>query len=606
MSDQQLDYKLLKELRARMLDYLHFTGREDVLTKKICCVDPGHTDVNPSMGYDKRNKRLHCFGCGKSFDLFDLICLDYPLCSSFPSQVRKACEVFGLSIPANVPDGRSVVVPKVSLESDFTEFIQSRYLASGAGGVYFRQRGIPDELCRKYQLFQWEGSAYLPVFHGDRCVSYCVRQIAVKESRYRNSPGSMEIFGGDLLRLPGVHFLVVTESIFDALSVEVCGYPAVALCGTGNVKRFLALCKQCPDFVQRRFLLAGDADEAGARTNQELEHSLVQMGAKTVRIKLPQGAKDLNDALLHHYEVLRASLSLASGEIYVAHGSAFIESDRGVGSHFSSEPIATGLTGLDVLLEGGLYTGLYVLGAISSLGKTSLALQIADTIAEAGRDVLYFTLEMSGTELAAKSISRISVKMDPSTKKMNGLTVRQVLQQQGGTLLKKAFQRYREGAGKHVLFVEDSVSVQEIMQTVSLYQKRYGAPVVIVDYLQILQPLDNRGTDKQNTDRAVVALKRLSREYTIPVIAISSFNRENYRNPVSMEAFKESGAVEYSSDVLLGLQLAGVGEPRFDANIAKLRSPRQVELVLLKNRSGAPYGIVPLRYYANLSLFCER
>ena len=112
-------------------------------------------------------------------------------------------------------------------------------------------------------------------------------------------------------------------------------------------------------------------------------------------------------------------------------------------------------------------------------------------------------------------------------------------------------------------------------------------PVVMVDYLQILKPADPRASDKQNTDRAVVELKRISRDFDLPVVAISSFNRENYRSAVSMEAFKESGAVEYSSDA------------------AKTRNPRQVELVLLKNRNGSPYGRIPYAYHAAYGYFSE-
>jgi replicative DNA helicase len=72
-----------------------------------------------------------------------------------------------------------------------------------------------------------------------------------------------------------------------------------------------------------------------------------------------------------------------------------------------------------------------------------------------------------------------------------------------------------------------------------------------------------------------------------------------------MEAFKESGAVEYSSDVLLGLQLQGAGSRDMDVNAAKAREPRAVELVVLKNRNGVPYAKLPLRYYAKYNLFEE-
>jgi replicative DNA helicase len=61
--------------------------------------------------------------------------------------------------------------------------------------------------------------------------------------------------------------------------------------------------------------------------------------------------------------------------------------------------------------------------------------------------------------------------------------------------------------------------------------------------------------DNQNMDKNVMGLKRLGRDCKIPIIGISSFNRASYKEDVSMSSFKESGAIEYSSDVLIGLQL---------------------------------------------------
>ena len=57
--------------------------------------------------------------------------------------------------------------------------------------------------------------------------------------------------------------------------------------------------------------------------------------------------------------------------------------------------MSTGIAGLDKALDGGLHAGLTVLGAVSSMGKTSLMLQMADTLAAAGRNVLFITIEMS-------------------------------------------------------------------------------------------------------------------------------------------------------------------------------------------------------------------
>jgi replicative DNA helicase len=130
-------------------------------------------------------------------------------------------------------------------------------------------------------------------------------------------------------------------------------------------------------------------------------------------------------------------------------------------------------------------------------------------------------------------------------------------------------------------------------------------PVIVIDYLQILAPQEPRGSDKQNTDKTVFELKRLSRDFKIPIIPISSLNRENYTTAINMSAFKESGAVEYSSDVLLGLQLMGAGKDGFDVNVEKKKDPRQIELKILKNRNGATGDSVYFNYYPKFNYFKE-
>ena len=116
---------------------------------------------------------------------------------------------------------------------------------------------------------------------------------------------------------------------------------------------------------------------------------------------------------------------------------------------------------------------------------------------------------------------------------------------------------------------------------------------------------DIKATDKTNTDKAVLELKRLSRDYKIPVIGISSFNRDSYSNKVSMKSFKESGAIEYGSDVLIGLQLKGADDKNFDVDKEKQKDPREVELVILKNRNGATGKKVNYKYYPMFNFFEE-
>ena len=151
-----------------------------------------------------------------------------------------------------------------------------------------------------------------------------------------------------------------------------------------------------------------------------------------------------------------------------------------------------------------------------------------------------------------------------------------------------------------------NIGVDQIRNTIKEHILYTGnIPIVIVDYLQILAPYSERATDKQNTDKAVMELKRISRDYKLPVIGISSFNRANYKEAVTMEAFKESGAIEYSSDVLIGLQLKGAGGANFDANEAKAKNPREIELVILKNRNGQTGGKLSYNYYPMFNYYEE-
>ena len=113
-------------------------------------------------------------------------------------------------------------------------------------------------------------------------------------------------------------------------------------------------------------------------------------------------------------------------------------------------------------------------------------------------------------------------------------------------------------------------------------------------------------TDKQSIDKSVLELKRISRDFKLPVICISSFNRQSYKDEVSMAAFKESGALEYGADVLLGMQLEGVGREDFDEEEAKRQQPRKIELKILKNRNGETGGIVRFDYWTAYNLFGTR
>ena len=98
------------------------------------------------------------------------------------------------------------------------------------------------------------------------------------------------------------------------------------------------------------------------------------------------------------------------------------------------------------------------------------------------------------------------------------------------------------------------IGVKEIRETVQNHVDiTHNKPVIFIDYIQMLSSSSHM-TDKQAVDKNIMELKRISRDFDIPVIGISSFNRDSYNVSVNLASFKESGAIEYSSDVLMGLQ----------------------------------------------------
>ena len=72
-----------------------------------------------------------------------------------------------------------------------------------------------------------------------------------------------------------------------------------------------------------------------------------------------------------------------------------------------------------------------------------------------------------------------------------------------------------------------------------------------------------------------------------------------------MTSFKESGAIEYSSDILIGLQLKGAGDPNFDVDEAKAKDEREIELVILKNRNGKTGVKMDYIFTSKFNLFEE-
>ena len=289
-------------------------------------------------------------------------------------------------------------------------------------------------------------------------------------------------------------------------------------------------------------------------------------------------------------------------------GTSLLRQDLNVFQNYISRK--TGYENIDAKMS--LYPGLYVLGAISSLGKTTFVHQMADQLAQAGEHVLYFSLEQTSLELVTKGISRLTAQADIDTA-VSSIDIRRGV---NTAEVIKAQETYAElSENEYVVECGFNTTIRTITDAVEQYIKSKGvSPIVIVDYLQIICPLDPRQSAKDTVDRHVRALKKLQTDNNLVVIVISSLNRQNYLTPIDFESFKESGGIEYTADVIWGLQLSvmnddifekdkGLKQKRERVRNAKKATPREIDLVCLKNRYGVSSYSCRFRYYAQYDYF---
>lgn len=538
---------------------------------------------------------------------------------------------------------KKVDTPASSQGANNMDYYRECHSRADDTAKYLRGRGFSLEDIKKIEPYSLGvdksfskgtgGSQWEALIIPTSSTSYVARNMAPdapKDSRYRKV-GSSQLYNTKLGLSQKEAPVFIVEGELDALSLICCGAVAVGLGSTSNYRKLIdKLQNQKP---AQPLILALDNDEDGHKTEELLSTELEKRGISFYRYSLYGEKKDANSLFSEDREALtegiRKAVELAESakeeeleaqkEEYLQNSVAshLQEFINGIADSVNTPYIPTGFSKLDGVLEGGLYEGLYIMGAISSLGKTTLALQIADNIASSGEDVLIFSLEMARTELMAKSISKLTL-LDTlqnngnmrDAKTTRGITTGTRYQKYSSTereLIQRAIQAYSMYAS-HIFIHEGigDIGAEKIREEVEKHISFTGKkPVVLVDYLQIMAPYDVRATDKQNTDKAVLELKRLSRDKKIPILGVSSFNRTSYNGEVAMEAFKESGAIEYGSDVLMGLQFKGAGKKDYDAKEAKRKNPREVELVILKNRNGATGDTISYEYYPLFNYFKE-
>ena len=627
------------QLKGRLQEYVErITQPSRGANMYVCPLCGSGTGKKGTGAFSILNgERWKCFVCGKGGDLYDLIG-KIEGTDNHGEQLRIARKLFGGGEPQPRP-ARKTPEKKEPQEADYTAFFLEAHKRITETD-YPQRRGLSQATVDRFRLGfvpEWVNPEKPGTPASPRLIiptgrgSYLARDtrgtLTEAQGRYSKlKVGKVSLFNIESLYVAEKPVFIV-EGEIDALSIIEAGGEAVALGSTSGVRAFIERLRTRRP--KQPVIVALDNDDAGEMAAGALEEGLKGLGVPFYRHNPAGQFKDPNEALQRDRENFRAAVEAgerlgeeeeqAKRDAYLktSAGNRLIDFIDGITASVNTPCIPTGFDELDAALDGGLYEGLYIFGAVSSLGKTTLVTQIADQIAQAGTDVLVFSLEMARYEIMAKSISRhtFQAARRPGGYKKGAKTTRGITagkryteySQEEKDHIMAAIDEYGQYAG-HIYITEGigDIGAEEIRQTVRDHILFTGnTPVVVIDYLQIMAPAEPRATDKQNTDKAVLELKRLSRDSKTPVIAVSSFNRASYDAPVTMAAFKESGAIEYSSDVLIGLQFAGTGEDGFDADEARRKKERKIELVILKNRNGRTGDKLEYVYHPLFNLFEE-
>jgi len=249
--------------------------------------------------------------------------------------------------------------------------------------------------------------------------------------------------------------------------------------------------------------------------------------------------------------------------------------------------LTTGFPGLDNILAGLQKSDLIILASRPALGKSSLALNFASHIATTEKvPIAFFSLEMSKDQLVDRLIAA-QANVDLWRLRTGRLSGEG--EDNDFVKIRKALQTL----SKAPIYIDDAASsnILQIRAMARRLQARKGLGLVIVDYLQLMEPTNPNMSMVQQVTQISKSLKSLAKELNVPVLALSQLSRaveQRTRHIPRLADLRESGALEQDADVVLFINR----EDRYNPNTARKNI---ADIIIAKHRNG-PVGRVELYF----------
>ena len=299
-----------------------YLQRKGINTKELFrCISPEHEDKNPSMSFYKKKNKCTCFSCGKNYDIFDLVKMEYNL-KTFPEQLKKVEEF--MKNPELIEDVNKTIYSQKNIEITLNSTVQEKKVEEKkiypefyyyyrdckkriSETDYLQKRGISKETQNKYNIGYdtnfIEGKMKFPIqaivipISKD---SYTVRNIN-NTSKFRYAKvGEAAIFNYWELEQNKKDIFYIVEGEIDALSIIEAGRKSIALGSVNEVNLLVNKLKE--DKFNNKFILMLDNDEKGKMWQEILYTKLKEIGINVEKSDILGKYKDPNEFLMKDRE----------------------------------------------------------------------------------------------------------------------------------------------------------------------------------------------------------------------------------------------------------------------------------------------------------------
>ena len=343
--------------------------------------------------------------------------------------------------------------------------------------------------------------------------------------------------------------------------------------GATNIRRYASIVREHA-MLRQLIEVGGDIAASGYDTEGRPVAELVDLAEKRV-FEIAEGGQRRGSGFIALKDIVEPSIDRLD---------ALSNSESGITG------VATGFDDLDTRTAGLQAGDLVVIAGRPSMGKTTLALNIAENAAIGHKLAIgIFSMEMPKEQVTLRMIGSIG-RVDQSHLRSGRLT------EEDWTRINSAVSMMSNAP----IFVDDApgLTPTEVRARSRRLKREHGLALIVVDYLQLMQvsgSTENRATEISEISRS---LKSLARELNIPVVALSQLNRSveqrNDKRPV-MSDLRESGAIEQDADVIIFIYREEV----YDSETLK---KGVADIIIGKQRNG-PIGMFPLTFKGEFTRF---